>query len=442
MSNKDPRTKSPAQSSKSGLKDRRDVELTFLKKANEIYSTLSSPCRSEQGEKCGRTASDNDNDLQFIESGTPATTTDNNNLISPTGSKYVNNQSNNKQDHTINNKEEKYTFDITNYALSYAVNQSLPFIKFVCEPGVNDQHEGANIIKELFKVIYDDFKQIYPKHNNIIGFEAWFINSEGNICGITRDINLYMYLCDAKKIPSRLLNKNITPILPKHLPPQCSVVIKGVSNTISIDEFKRKIDDKYNSIYSVEELGDTNSGRWRHLRIDLLNKIEYKQLLNAGVICKHLSTDLSCPAIRSYRREVIKHIQLHPEILPDHVQTFIPSYCRLNGGKVLGDQRSYFHSQQQQQYMNLNQNHPDVNRDWPSLPPPISNTTSAYLKPQHQFHNRSDQIEGIQIRMNKLECEFRNAKNEFDRKNIHITTKFNNSIAQIQSLIICFTTVI
>ncbi|CAF1487863.1 unnamed protein product [Rotaria sordida] len=110
MSNKDPRTKSPAQLNKSGLKDRRDVELTFLKKANEIYSTLSSPCRSEQGEKRGRTASDNDNDLQFIENGTrkrsrssqrksrtivnsslAATTIDNKNYISPTGLKYVNN---------------------------------------------------------------------------------------------------------------------------------------------------------------------------------------------------------------------------------------------------------------------------------------------------------------------------------------------------------------
>ncbi|CAF4830977.1 unnamed protein product, partial [Rotaria sp. Silwood2] len=157
---------------------------------------------------------------------------------------------------------------------------------------------------------------------------------------------------------------------------------------------------------------------------------------------KHLSTDFSCPAIRSYRREVIKHIQLHPEILPDHVQIFIPSYCRQNGGKVLGNQRSYFHSQQQQKYMNLNQNHSDVNREWPSLPPPISNTTAAYLKPQHQYHNRPDQIEGIQIQMNKLEREFQNAKNEFDRKNIDIITKFNTSIAQIQSLIICFTTVI
>ena len=44
--------------------------------------------------------------------------------------------------------------------------------------------------------------------------------------------------------------------------------------------------------------------------------------------------------------------------------------------------------------------------------------------------------------MNKLEKECENAKNEFDRKDCGIRTKFNHSISRIMSLIICRTTAI
>ena len=154
--------------------------------------------------------------------------------------------------------------------------------------------------------------------------------------------------------------------------------------------------------------------------------------------CKgnHLSTDFNCPGIKSCRHEVIKYIQLHPKILPDHVQIFIPSYCRQNGVKVVDNQRPHL---QQQQYTNPNQNYPDANHDWPSLPLPINNT-ATYLKAQQHYQNRPDQIKVIQVQMNKLEKECENAKNELDRKNCDIITKFNHSISHIMSLIICCTT--
>jgi hypothetical protein len=43
MSNKDPRTTGSSQLNKSNMKDRRDIELIFLKKANEDYPLLASP---------------------------------------------------------------------------------------------------------------------------------------------------------------------------------------------------------------------------------------------------------------------------------------------------------------------------------------------------------------------------------------------------------------
>ena len=514
---------SPPQLNKNkySLKDCRDVELTFLKKANEVYSAISSPCHSEQGGKRGRTPSDNDNDPQdmgyglrkrsrssqrkprmIVNSIIAGTNTSNRNYVSPKRLEQEYSQSNNKQDQVISGAEDKYKFDITNNAIYYAVNQSLPFLKFECEPTVKDQHEGTKIIKELFKAIYDDFKQMNPKHSDIIGFESWFIDTKGNICGTTRDLHLFTYLCDVEKIPRKILDKQITPVLPKHLPPQCSIIIKGVPNTLSNDEIKWRIEDKYKSVYAIADLIGTNNGRTRHLRIDLLNQTEYNQLINTGAIyieglclhvyeylaaprvmfcsicnlpghnkkscqhpyerckrcgsdrnigdhseceiichnCKgrHLSTDFICPAIRSYRREVIKRIQLHPEILPDHVQIFIPTYCRQDGVKVLSNQRK---GSQYQQYINPTQNYSNAVRNWPSLPQPINNTIT-YLKSQQRQLNHNDQINDMQVQMNKLENECENAKREFDKKNMDIITKFNTSTSKIMSLIIGCTTVI
>ena len=150
--------------------------------------------------------------------------------------------------------------------------------------------------------------------------------------------------------------------------------------------------------YSIEELIGTDNGKIRYLQFDLLNRIEYKQVLNTGVICieglclhvyeyltdmfcstcnllghhkkryqysfegckscgadrnvreheereiichnckgNHLSAEFSCSVIRSYRHEVIKYIRLYREILFNHVQIFIPSYCPQNGIKVVGN---------------------------------------------------------------------------------------------------------
>ena len=58
---------------------------------------------------------------------------------------------------------------------------------------------STKIIKELFKVINDDFKQTYPKHNDIIGFESWFIDTKGNIYGTTRNIYLFIYIYVMKR---------------------------------------------------------------------------------------------------------------------------------------------------------------------------------------------------------------------------------------------------
>ncbi|CAF3881372.1 unnamed protein product, partial [Rotaria sp. Silwood1] len=74
MVNKDVAPNGASLHDKLLVKDCRDVELTFLKKVNNEYSSVLSPGVSEQGEKRGRTPSDNEYDLQVTGHGTPKRT--------------------------------------------------------------------------------------------------------------------------------------------------------------------------------------------------------------------------------------------------------------------------------------------------------------------------------------------------------------------------------
>ncbi|CAF4720966.1 unnamed protein product, partial [Rotaria sp. Silwood2] len=53
--------------------------------------------------------------------------------------------------------------------------------------------------------------------------------------------------------------------------------------------------------------------------------------------CKeeHLSTDYKCVAVQCYRRDLIQHIQEHPESLPNDIQLFIPFQYRRQGDKTI-----------------------------------------------------------------------------------------------------------
>ena len=93
-------------------------------------------------------------------------------------------------------------------------------------------------------------KQINPKLINVVGSESWFIDNNGDLVCITRDINLFVFLCDAELVPNKLAGIEIKVVLPKHLPPQRSVLIKGVPNSLKIDDIKnspmkKKITEKH-----------------------------------------------------------------------------------------------------------------------------------------------------------------------------------------------------
>ncbi|CAF0976472.1 unnamed protein product [Rotaria sordida] len=502
------------------MADKRDVELTFLKKMNMEYQNLNSPSDTDQGGKRGRTPTDDDYERHVTRKGTPkrsksiqkntrtfinsirsATTTDNNDSNLNLRMDDVNFQSsNNNNKKNINNDNDSSIFNFSRSAIDYAINQHLPPIKIICEPKIGNQKEGGVIIKGLIKSIEHDFKGVNPRHNDLIGFDSWYIDFKGDICCITNDIELFVYLCDDNHVPSKIENTIIYITKPRNLPPQRSVIIKNVPISSSLDDMKVEIKNKFKSIYFVDEVLGTNNGRTRFIRIDLLNHLEYKQILNAGVICidgqclhvheylapprimfcsmcnlpghtkrncklsyerckrcggnrktgehkeckitchncqgDHVATDFRCPLVHSYRKELIQYLRLHPEVFPNDTQIFIPSNFRQEGGKVLG-KRMMDKNQDYYYYKSSKINPVPV---WPSL-----SSKSTIYEPNanlnHQNLNIKDQL-NLNDFLARIEKDCNEAKQEYDRRFNDTTTKINMCLNQVQSLMNCFSSTI
>ncbi|CAF1627383.1 unnamed protein product [Rotaria sp. Silwood1] len=521
MSNKDPKTNKNINTINDGMKDRRDTELTFLKKVSEEYAIRLTPNGSEQGEKRIRTASDEEYDKIINEYGTPkrsrssqrktrtitnsyytATTTSNYNRISSRMDKMDNQLNNNQQNAIV--KTGDFKFKITRNAITYAVEQNLPAIRLECEPKLNEHKDGAALIKELIKLIEDDVKKINPKikTNNDIGFDTWFIDNKGDLLCYTNNIYLFIFLCDVQHVPKTIFNTNVKVILPKHLPPNRSIIIKGVQNSLGIEDIKNILEQKFKTIYIIDEITGTNNGKSRYVRMDLLSESEYKQILNSGIICmegqvfhvveylaaprvlfcskcnepghskkncsfdfercrrcggdrnvgqhneceirchnckeEHLSTDYKCVAVQCYRRDLIQHIQQHPESLPNDIQLFIPTQYRRQGNKTISNPNVYTRqTPDNQQVKNRNNS-----EEWPQIPPPTRSTFFSSSFSKCSTNCPSDIMNNLKLQLNQIEINCALAKEEYDRKNMELKSQISTSINQIQSLITCCSSVI
>ncbi|CAF2981746.1 unnamed protein product [Rotaria sp. Silwood2] len=520
MSNKDPRSGRYHNSEDVIKADKRDVELTFLKKVNMNHQRLNSPSGSDQGGKRGRTSSDDDYERHVTINGTPkrsrsiqrntrtftnsslsATTTCNNDSNSNSRMDNENIQSNNNNNgKNVNVNNDSSIFNFSRNAIDYAINQHLPPIKIICEPKIGNQKEGGIIIKGLIKSIEKDFKGINPRHNDLIGFDSWYINFNGDICCITNDIDLFVYLCDDKNVPNKVENTIIYIIKPRNLPPQRSVIIKNVPNSSCLEDMKVEVMNKFKSIYYFDEVLGTNNGRTRFIRIDLLNHLEYKQIMNAGIICidgqcfhvheflaaprvmfcsmcnlpghikrhckfiyerckrcggnrkegehkeckitchncqgEHVATDFRCPTVHSYRNDLIQYLRQHPEALPNDTQIFIPSSFRQEGGKVLG-KRMIEKNQVLYHYKPTKSN---SNPAWPSISP-----KAAVYEPNINLNYPNVNIKehlNIKDYLNRIETQCNEAKQDYDRKFNDTTTKINTCLNQVQSILNCFSSTI
>ncbi|CAF1061099.1 unnamed protein product, partial [Rotaria magnacalcarata] len=511
MSKKDPRSVRYKNSEDAIKADKRDVELTFLKKVSMDYQGLNSPSGSDQGGKRGRTSSDDEFERQVTRNDTPkrsrsiqrnsrtftnsslnATTIENGNIQS--------NINNNGNNNNMNN--ESSIFNFTRNAIDYAINQHLPPIKIICEPKIDNQKEGGIIIKGLIRSIEKDFKGVNPQHNDLIGFDSWYIDIKGDIGCITSDIELFVFLCDDKHIPNKVENTTIYIIKPKNLPPQRSVLIKNVPISSCVEDMKIEVMNKFKSIYYFDEVLGTNNGRTRFIRMDLLNQLEYKQILNAGIICidgqclhvyeflaaprimfcsmcnlpghskrfckflyerckrcggdrnkgehneckitchncqgEHVATDYKCPTVHSYRKELIQYLRKHPEALPNDTQIFIPSNLRQEGSKVLG--KRMVDKNQAVYHYHYKPTKTNSNPAWPSLSP-----KADIYEPNINLNYpdiKLKEYSNIRVFLDRIEKECNEAKRDYDRKFSDTTTKINRCLNQVQSIMNCFSSTI
>jgi hypothetical protein len=173
---------------------------------------------------------------------------------------------------------------ISEQALNFAATTHLQPIKLECDPKMKEKKEAAKFIQQFFKSIEKDFHQQNITYKKPVGFEQWWIDKEGNIQGTTKEIDLYVFLCNAQRYPNEIENIKITPHPPKHLPPQRSVILKWIKNEISTNEIKEELEIKYKSMYLLEDIIGTANARNRHVRIDLQNETEYNSILNSGKV--------------------------------------------------------------------------------------------------------------------------------------------------------------
>ena len=295
------------------------------------------------------------------------------------------------------NERNKVTNDlhITQHAMQYAIEHHLPFIHIECQPKVENQSKGKEIIRALLAHVEKDFRTKNMYFSHPMAFDYWFIDKQGNLTSYSRHTELYVYLCDSTKYPESVVNTKITPRRPNHLPAQQSLVLKFIPTYITTEEVEKEINIHVNSLFKIEEMRGSKTEKSRHMRIELTSSTEYEKLLTRGelaidgqlievaeflapprlLICSkcndpghmrkncgfeyeacrrcgedrtkgdhkectikchrcqqsHLSTDYRCQYIIDFRRALLQRLKESPNLLPPNIRIFIPTDCRDRG---------------------------------------------------------------------------------------------------------------
>ncbi|CAF1158489.1 unnamed protein product [Rotaria sordida] len=320
-----------------------------------------------------------------------------------------------------------YDQEISLHALHYAVEQQLPPIKINCEPRINNHSQGVLLIKHLFLHIEKDFRQVNKMYKHSLGFEYWFIDKQGNLVCYTREPELYVYLCDIEHYPPSLHSINISPVIPKHLPPQYSVLLKSVSNSISFNDILDDIKIIYPSLFKLEEMNGTRKEQSRHIRMDLKDKKQYDKIIDEGVITVH-----------GQLIDAILKLKQHPELLPPNVQLFVPSECRQRGEPISRkmSNRSHFekNSTRDQSYVH----NPEV---WNSLPQPKGQMPYRHLSQTSITNNNTNNIQLLdEIKKTSNECE--RLKMEMEKKDAEVKEKFEQQNKHFHQILVVATQLI
>ncbi|CAF1304189.1 unnamed protein product, partial [Didymodactylos carnosus] len=230
-----------------------------------------------------------------------------------------------RNNNNLGNEQQQQQGRMSRFALDYAANSHFQSFKIECNPKITDPKQATKFIQELTNSIKPEFLKQNPMYSRAVQFDLWWLDKNNDLEIIIKSTELYVYLCKPDRFPKKIMNIELKSSPPKHLPPQHTAILKWLSNTVSIEDLK------FNSIFSIEEMTGTVTNRTRHVKIELLDKKEYDDLLNGGqlnVQGDHVSTDFRYPVIQDFRRQLIDELRKHPERLPPDTQLFIPSDFR------------------------------------------------------------------------------------------------------------------
>jgi hypothetical protein len=384
-------------------------------------------------------------------------------------------------------KKGSTTANVTQHALNYAVTQQLPPFKIQCEPRVKEQAEGAHLIKSLFSFIQEEFKKLNKHYGRPMGFDTWYIDQQGSLVCYTKEMELFVYLWDITHYPAQLGNTKITPIIPVHLPPQHTLILKFVPKEITNEEIQEAIADICHSKYTIEEMKGSTTSRARHVRIDLSSKKELNQILQNGVFpmngqllevaeflappqilicarcnapghtkkeCKeasdkcrrcgtdrttgehqhcdikchhcggeHIATDYRCPKIAHFRRELIAELRRRPDLLPANVQLFIPVEFRRGGSNVIASTRANTKSLVRTSPRQISERN---DNEWPLLKP--TSIASQSLPTGCVGHQDMNE------KLHALRADYEKMRHEFGQKEKELSAKQDKCRMKLSSI--------
>ncbi|CAF1292848.1 unnamed protein product [Didymodactylos carnosus] len=181
-----------------------------------------------------------------------------------------------RNDNNLGNEQQQQQGRISRFALDYAANSHFQSFKIECNPKITDPKQATKFIQELTNSIKPEFLKQNPMYSRAVQFDLWWLDKNNDLEIIIKSTELYVYLCKPDRFPKKIMNIELKSSPPKHLPPQHTAILKWLSNTVSIEDLK------FNSIFSIEEMIGTVTNRTRHVKIELLDKKEYDDLLNGG----------------------------------------------------------------------------------------------------------------------------------------------------------------
>ncbi|CAF0874177.1 unnamed protein product [Didymodactylos carnosus] len=176
---------------------------------------------------------------------------------------------------------------ITKFAFDYATDKQSQSFKIECNPKVEDAKQGSKFIQEFIGYVKTDFLKQNSVYSRAVQFDIWWIDLNGNMQFVVKFTELYVYLCNDKRYPKKIMNIKLTPNTPKHLPPQHTAILKWLKHSVTIEDVKEELNSKFISLFTIEKMMGTAIDKNRHIRIEICNKSG-----NTRKLCQNSTFDI------------------------------------------------------------------------------------------------------------------------------------------------------